>query len=162
MPSDEVSYHSPGVLRPFCSPQSMLQFLENNWWLVLPLVASGGMLLWPLFSGRFSGVREVGAFEATALINRRNAVLVDIREAKEYEEGARIPNAVHVPQSQLAERAQELKKHAARPVIAYCERGQRSRIAAGTLAKLGFAEVYTLRGGLRAWTEAGLPVEKGA
>jgi rhodanese-related sulfurtransferase len=139
----------------------MLQFLENNWWLVLPLLVSGGMLVWPLFSGRFSGVREVGAFEATALINRRNAVLVDVRETKEYEEG-RIPNALHVPQSQLASRAQELKKHTARPVIAYCERGQRSRIAAGTLAKLGFSEVYTLRGGLRAWTEAGLPVDKSA
>lgn len=137
----------------------MLPFLENNWWLVLILLVSGGMLVWPLFSGRFSGVREVGAFEATALINRRNAVLVDVRETKEYQE-ARIPNAVHVPQSQLAERAQELKRHTAKPVIAYCERGQRSRIAAATLAKLGFGEVYTLRGGLRAWSEAGLPVER--
>jgi rhodanese-related sulfurtransferase len=139
----------------------MLPFLESNWWLVLILVVSGGMLIWPLFSGRFSSVREIGAYEATALINRRNAVLVDVREAKEYAEG-RIPNAVHLPQSQLPNRAQELKKHTSRPVIAYCDRGQRSRIAAGTLAKQGFAEVYTLRGGLRAWSEAGLPVEKGA
>ena len=139
----------------------MLQFLESNWWLVLILLVSGGMLLWPLVGGRFSSVREIGAFEATALINRRNAVLVDVREEKEYEE-SRIPSAVHVPQSQLANRAQELKKHTARPVIAYCERGQRSRIAAGALAKLGFTEVYTLRGGLRAWSEAGLPVQKGA
>ncbi len=138
----------------------MLQFLESNWWLVLILLVSGAMLAWPLFSGRFSGVRELGAFEATALINRRNAVLIDVREAKEYGE-ARIPNAVHVPGSELANRAQELKKHAARPVIAYCDRGVRSRAAAGTLAKLGFGEVYTLRGGLRAWSEAGLPVEKG-
>jgi len=45
-------------------------------------------------------------------------------------------------------------------VIAYCERGSRSRGAAGKLAKLGFSEVYTLRGGLRAWADAGLPVEK--
>jgi rhodanese-related sulfurtransferase len=48
-----------------------------------------------------------------------------------------------------------------RPVIAYCDRGQRARMAASTLTKLGFAEVYTLRGGLRAWSDAGLPVEKG-
>lgn len=140
----------------------MLPFLENNWWLVLVLLVSGGMLVWPFVGGRFSGVREIGAFEATALINRRNAVLVDVRDDKEYTDGGRIPNAVHLPQSQLAERAQELKKHTARPLIVYCERGQRSRVAAGTLAKLGFAEVYTLRGGLRAWSEAGLPVDKGA
>ena len=138
-----------------------LQFLESNWPLILILVVSGGMLVWPLFRGRFSAVRELGAFEATALINRRNAVLIDVRETKEYE-GGRIPNALHLPQSQLETRGHELKKLTARPVIAYCERGQRSRTAAGALAKLGFAEVYTLRGGLRAWSEAGLPVEKGA
>jgi len=138
-----------------------LQFLENNWPLILILVVSGGMLVWPLFRGRFSSAREVGAFEATALINRRNAVLLDLRETKEYE-GGRIPNALHLPQSQLETRGHELKKLTARPVIAYCDRGQRSRTAAGALAKLGFAEVYTLRGGLRAWSEAGLPVEKGA
>jgi len=139
----------------------MLPFLENNWWLIVVLVVSGGMLVWPFFSGRFSGVREVGALEATALINRRNAVLIDVRETKEYQEG-RIPNAVHMPQSEIANRAQELKRHATRPVIAYCDRGARGRTAAGTLAKLGFGEVYTLRGGLKAWSEAGLPVEKGA
>jgi rhodanese-related sulfurtransferase len=156
-----LRYDLPGFYIPFCSPQAMLQFIENNWWLILILVVTGGMLVWPMFGGRFSGVREVGAFEATALINRRNAVLVDVRESKEYDEG-RIPNAVHVPQSQLADRAQELKRHTTRPVIAYCDRGVRSRNAAGVLAKLGFSEVYTLRGGLRAWSEAGLPVEKGA
>ncbi|HUH92684.1 MAG TPA: rhodanese-like domain-containing protein [Casimicrobiaceae bacterium] len=138
-----------------------LRFLEDNWPLVLVLIVSGGMLLWPLFRGRFSSVREVGAFEATALINRRNAILLDVRETQEYD-GGRIPNAVHLPGSQLASRGHELKKLAARPIIAYCERGLRSRSAAGALSKVGFTEVYTLRGGLRAWIDAGLPTEKGA
>jgi rhodanese-related sulfurtransferase len=138
-----------------------LQFLENNWPLILVMVVSGAMLVWPLVQGRLSAVREVGALEATALINRRNAVILDVREPKEYE-GGRIPNAVHLPQSQLASRGQELKKLTARPVIAYCANGRRSRLAAGALKKLGFAEVYSLRGGLRSWSEAGLPVEKGA
>lgn len=138
-----------------------LRFLEDNWPLVLILIVSGAMLVWPLFRGRFSSVREVGAFEATTLINRRNAVVVDVRETQEYE-GGRIPNALHLPGSQLASRGQELKKLTARPVIAYCERGMRSRSAAGALSKAGFGEVYTLRGGLRAWIDAGLPTEKGA
>lgn len=138
-----------------------LHFLEENWYLILILVASGAMLAWPLFSGRFSSAREIGALEATALINRRNAVLLDVRETQEYE-GGRILNAVHLPQSQLATRGHELKKLASRPVIAYCERGMRSQAAAAALSKLGFAEVYSLRGGMRAWSEAGLPTEKGA
>ena len=138
-----------------------LQFLESNWPLILIMIGSGAMLVWPLVQGRLSAVREVGALEATALINRRNAVILDVREPKEYE-GGRIPNAVHLPQSQLESRGHELKKLTTRPVIAYCGRGQRSRTAAGILTKVGFAEVYSLRGGLQAWSEAGLPVEKGA
>jgi rhodanese-related sulfurtransferase len=104
-------------------------------------------------------MREIGALQATQLINRKNALMLDVRETKEYE-GGRVPNAVHLPVSQLAGRGAELKKFMSRPVVAYCDRGNRSRTAAATLTKLGFAEVYTLRGGLRAWTEAGLPLEK--
>jgi rhodanese-related sulfurtransferase len=137
----------------------LLPFLENNWPLLLIMVVSGGMLLWPAIQHRFSPMREVGALQATQLINRQNALMLDVRETREYE-GGRVPNAVHVPLSQLDARGAELKKFTSRPVIAYCERGSRSRTAAGKLAKLGFAEVYTLRGGLRAWSEAGLPVEK--
>jgi rhodanese-related sulfurtransferase len=150
------------LFRVDCKQTAMdLKFLENNWPLILVMVVSGGMLLWPLIGRRWSTVREIGAMEATQLINRRNALMLDVREPKEYE-GGRVPNAVHLPQSQLASRGHELKKMTGRPVIAYCDRGQRSRMAASALTKLGFAEVYTLRGGLRAWSDAGLPVEKGA
>jgi rhodanese-related sulfurtransferase len=136
-----------------------LTFLENNWPLVLVAVVSGAMLIWPLIQQRLGPTREVGAMQATQLINRQNALILDVRETQEYE-GGRVPNAMHLPLSQLAGRGQELKKFTSRPVIAYCERGSRSRSAAGKLAKLGFSEVYTLRGGLRAWADAGLPVEK--
>ncbi len=137
-----------------------LQFLRDNWPLLLVMLASGVMWLWLTLRPRLSSIREIGALEATQLINRRDALMLDLREPKEYE-GGRVPNAMHLPQSQLASRAGELEKLTARPVIAYCERGQRSRTAAAALKRLGFAEVYTLRGGLRAWSEAGLPVEKG-
>jgi rhodanese-related sulfurtransferase len=150
------------LFRVDCMQTAMnLQFLESNWPLILVMIVSGGMLLWPMIGRRWSTIREIGAMEATQLINRRNALMLDVREPKEYE-GGRVPNAVHLPQSQLASRGHELKKMTGRPVIAYCDRGQRSRVAASALTKLGFAEVYTLRGGLRAWSDAGLPVEKGA
>ena len=136
-----------------------LSFIENNWPLILVMVVSGGMLLWPLIQHRLSPMREIGALQATQLINRKNALMLDVRETKEYE-GGRVPNAVHLPVSQLAGRAAELKRFMSRPVVAYCDRGNRSRTAVATLTKLGFAEVYTLRGGLRAWQDAGLPLEK--
>src|SRR5271157_5664674 len=138
-----------------------LQFLQQNWLPLLVMIGSGAMWLWLTLRPRFSPIREIGAIEATQLINRRDALMLDLREPKEYE-GGRVPNALHLPQSQLASRAHELEQLTSRPVIAYCDRGQRSRTAATALTRLGFAEVYTLRGGLRAWSEAGLPVEKGA
>ena len=62
--------------------------------------------------------------------------------------------------SQLEARSAEIAKQASRPVIAYCARGNRSRMAASALAKAGFAEIYHLSGGIDAWRAAGLPVEK--
>jgi rhodanese-related sulfurtransferase len=138
-----------------------MQFIQNNWPLILVMIVSGGMLLWPLVGGRFSKVGEVGALRATQLINRQNAVILDLRESKDYD-GGHLPNAVHIPLSQLSSRAGELSKFTSRPLIAYCDRGNRSRSAGSALAKLGFTEVYTLHGGVRAWAEAGLPIAKNA
>jgi rhodanese-related sulfurtransferase len=139
----------------------MMQFVQENWMLILVLVISGGMLLWPLVGGRFSSIKEVGALGATQLINRQNAVVLDLREGKEYAEG-HVPNALNIPLSQLSGRGSELVKLTSRPLIACCDRGNRSRSAGSALSKLGFGEVYTLKGGVRAWTEAGLPLAKGA
>jgi rhodanese-related sulfurtransferase len=140
---------------------SIMQFIQNNWPLILVVIISGGMLLWPLIGRRFSSVREVGALSATQLINRQNAVMLDLRDRKEYD-GGHVPNALHIPLSELASRGGELSKFTSRPLVAYCDRGNKSGSAGSALSKLGFAEVYTLRGGVRAWTEAGLPLAKGA
>ncbi|HEY4137710.1 MAG TPA: rhodanese-like domain-containing protein [Casimicrobiaceae bacterium] len=137
----------------------ILEFVEKNWMLVATLVASGAMLLWPIVGRRLSGGRELGTLGATQLINTQNPLLLDLREAKEIE-GGKLPNAVHVPLSQLPSRGGELAKYVARPVIVYCDRGQRGRTATALLAKLGFKDIYHLQGGFKAWKDAGLPVQK--
>ena len=137
----------------------MLPFLEKNWPLVLVFVLAGAMLLWPMLQRRLSPTREIGTFDATRLINSANALLLDIREPKEFT-GSRLPNAMHIPLSQLAERGAELAKFASRPVIVYCDRGMRGGAATSALTKLGFTHVQSLRGGLRAWKDAGLPMQK--
>jgi rhodanese-related sulfurtransferase len=138
---------------------SFVAFLEKNWLLVATMLASGAMLIWPVIGRRFSGAREINTLAVTQLINTRNPLLLDVRETKEYEGGS-LPNAIHVPLSQLTSRAAELAKYVSRPVVAYCERGQRSRSAVGVLAKQGFKEIFYLHGGFKAWREAGLPVQK--
>ena len=84
------------------------------------------MLVWPLVQRRFSPMKDVGTLDATHLINHEDAVLLDVRETKEFE-GGRLPNAVHIPLSQLDGRAGDLRQFAGRPVIAYCASGARGR-----------------------------------
>ena len=136
-----------------------LSFLEKNWPLVLVFLLSGGMLLWPLLQRQLRPVREIGTLDATRLINTANPIVLDVREPREFV-GGRLPNAMHVPLSQIKDRSAELAKFVSRPVIVYCDRGMRGGAAASALGKLGFKEVQSLRGGLRAWKEAGLPTQK--
>jgi rhodanese-related sulfurtransferase len=136
-----------------------MSFVQSNWMLILVFVLSGAMLVWPLVQRRLSPGTDVGTLDATRLINSSNAVLVDVRETKEYE-GGRLPNAIHIPLSQLKSRGDELARFVGKPVIAYDAMGNRARMANSALAGVGFKEVYNLRGGYRAWKDAGLPVEK--
>ena len=136
-----------------------MSFVQTNWMLILVVILSGAMLVWPLVQRRLSPAKDVGNLEATRLINAGNALLVDLRETQEFA-GGRLPNAVHIPLSQLASRGDELSRHVARPVVTYCMNGNRSRAASNALARLGFKDIYNLQGGFRAWKDAGLPVEK--
>ncbi len=140
-------------------PVMVMDFVVRNWPLLLVFVVSGAMLLWPLLKDRMSPMREIGTLDATRLINSENPLVLDVRETSEFA-GGRLPNALHIPLSQLKDRAAELAKHAARPVLVYCDRGARSGAATSALARLGFTRVQSLRGGLRAWKDAGLPVQK--
>ena len=138
---------------------SFMSFIQTYWYLILALVVSGGLLVWPLVARKLSSVKDIGTLEATRLINSANALLVDVRETKEFE-GGRLPKAVHIPLSELDSRGDELSRHAGRPVVTYCMTGNRSTVAAKVLARVGFKDVYQLHGGYRAWKDAGLPVEK--
>ena len=66
-------------------------FIENHWYLFALLLFSGAMLIWPTVKRRLSPARDIGNLEATRLINSANALLVDLRETKEFE-GGRLPS----------------------------------------------------------------------
>jgi len=136
-----------------------MAFVQENWLLILVAFVSGAMLVWPLVQRRFSPMKALSTTDVTRLINSRDAIPLDVREPKEFE-GGRLPNALHIPLSQLESRSADLAKHAGKPVVVYCETGNRSRMAGAALAKAGLTEVYHLNGGFRAWKDAGLPVEK--
>jgi rhodanese-related sulfurtransferase len=137
----------------------VLQFLQHNWMVASIALISGALLLWPYVHAGAGGARKLGTLAVTQLINKNNALLLDVREPKEFS-GGKLPNAVHIPLSELKGRGQELAKFTKRPVVAYCARGASSRGAPGLLKGLGFTEIYELQGGVQAWKDAGLPLER--
>ena len=132
-----------------------MEFLQQNMiWAALAVV-SGGMLLWPLVAG--GGVARLTPAQATLLMNREDALVLDVRETAEWTSG-HIPGARHITLAQLEKRMSELEKFKDRPVIICCASGHRSSAACGQLKKGGFEKVFSLGGGISAWLEANLPL----
>lgn len=136
------------------------QFVIDNWVLFLAAFSSGAMLLWPMLSKNAGGSNKVSPNEAVQLINREKAVLIDVSESAEYASG-HVAGAKNVPLGSL-EASNDLPKNKALPLVLVCPTGARAARAAGTLKKRGFDQTRVLAGGLRAWREANLPVEKSA
>lgn len=135
-----------------------VDFVRNNLLLFVTAFVSGAMLLWPLVR-RSAGGPWVNPAQATHLINREDAVIVDVREPAEYAGGHAL-GAKNVPLARLAAPTPDLLKRKERPLIVYCDGGDRAGKAAAALKKAGFKRVINLSGGLKAWQDAGLPVEK--
>jgi rhodanese-related sulfurtransferase len=135
-----------------------VEFITKNIYLVLIACVSGGMLLWP-FLRRGAGGPWVTTLEATQLINRSDALVVDLRNAEDYAKG-HILGAKSIPLAELEKRAGELDRHKAKPVILHCGDGNRAGGGIATLRAKGFDKAHNLAGGYAAWLQAGLPVEK--
>lgn len=134
-----------------------LEFVGNHPVLFVAFFAVLGVLILTEARTRISGMKSIGATEATLLSNRSNALFLDVRDDGDFRAG-HIPDAVHIPLKHLAERVGELDKYKSRPVIAYCRSGNRSTAVGGILKKRGFENLYNLRGGVMAWQSANLPI----
>jgi len=138
-----------------------VKFLLDTWYLFAVAAISGGLLLWPMISrSTLGGGGKVSAAEAVRLINRERAVLLDVSEPAEYAAGHPV-GARSVPLGAL-ETSNALPKNKALPLVVICPTGARASRAVAALQKLGFEKASALAGGLRAWREANLPVERSA
>ncbi|HEY6897662.1 MAG TPA: rhodanese-like domain-containing protein [Rhodocyclaceae bacterium] len=134
----------------------MIEFLQQNLMLVAIAVASGAMLAWSFIS-EGGGKGGISVADATLKINREDALVLDVREPDEWSKG-HIPNARHIALGQLEKRLHEIEKFKEKPVVVCCASGVRSAKAGDTLRKAGFAQVFSLNGGVSAWGEANLPL----
>ncbi len=134
-----------------------MKFLtENIVWIGL-ILGSGVMLLWPMLRRGAAGAAEVSPSEAVLLINRENALVLDVRNDTEFA-GGHIAAARNIPLAQLSEQLGKLRKYQQKPIVVNCQSGARSGNACAQLRKAGFTRIYNLRGGMNAWKKANLPV----
>ncbi len=134
-----------------------MDFIQQNFMWIGLSALSGGMLLWQTFMG--SAGNGISANEATLMINRQDALVIDVRETAEWS-GGHIPNARHIALGNLAKHLSEIEKFKEKPVIVVCASGNRSRSGCGILKKAGFQQVFNLNGGIHAWSDASLPMTK--
>lgn len=126
--------------------------------LIAIALSSGGMLLWPMIaSGMNAG--SLSASGAVQLINREKAVIIDVSEVAEFAAG-HVGGAKNIPLGQLEEKLPQAVKNKAVPVILVCASGARARRAEATAKKLGYQQAQALGGGLKAWKDANLPLER--
>lgn len=139
--------------------QQYIEFAGNHLSLFLGLAAIIGLLAWNLLASRIAGYAKIDPSEAVKMLNRDEAVLLDIREGKEYKDG-HIVDSIHIPVTTLGKRHIELAKHKQRPIIVVCRSGSRSTSACSLLRKQGYESIYLLAGGLMSWQSANLPVTR--
>lgn len=135
-----------------------LEFASSHLWLVAAFVAVATALAWNLIShGRDK--QTIGPQAATRLINREQAVVVDVRPINDFKTG-HIIHAHNIPSGSLQDQLKALHKYRGKPMIVVCRSGITSATACKTLRKAGFDPVYNLQGGMQAWETANLPVRK--
>ncbi|HEX7054094.1 MAG TPA: rhodanese-like domain-containing protein [Burkholderiales bacterium] len=137
---------------------TFVEFVRQNYLLVAVALVSGAMLVWP-YVRRVTGGPWVTPTQATQLINREDALVIDVREPAEYGTG-HVLGAKNIPLARIGAAGAEIAKRKDKPVIVYCQSGERAPKAAAELRKLGFSRVASLSGGMKAWLAAGLPAEK--
>ena len=136
------------------------EFIGNHPVLSLGMVAITVALIYNELSRFTQGFKSVTPAQLTHLINRQNALLVNVSPINKYEKG-HIPGAKHVALSQLDAENPALSKVRALPVAICCRSGVSSVQAAKRLVKAGFEHVYNLEGGVSAWQRAELPLVSG-
>jgi len=136
---------------------NFVNFILDHLVTVAVAVISGAALLWMSFAPRG---RQATPMQATQMLNRgRSTAVVDVRSPDEYAAG-HLREAKHIPLADLANRIGELDKAKVKTVIVVDQSGNRADKAARQLKAAGFDDIYSLEGGISAWTAAGLPLIK--
>ena len=134
--------------------EQFIEFIGNHLVLSAMWLASVAAII---FYHQRTASAAVGPQQAVMLINRKDAVVVDVRDKKEFDAG-HIVDSINIPLANLKQRVTELKKHKDKPVLVVCKLGQHSGDAAKTLEEAGHSDVIRLSGGVTEWKSQSYPL----
>jgi len=121
--------------------------------------ASANVAPLSLAAGAKQPVKEVSVSELARVQQEGQILLVDVRESNEWQQGF-LPGAVHIKRSDIEAGVEAVASDRSAAIVCYCAGGHRSALAAASLQKLGYTNVASLRGGIKAWSAAGLPTTR--
>jgi rhodanese-related sulfurtransferase len=138
----------------------MVEFVTNHFILSGLFVALLAALIYTTVASQLSSLEELSTHEATLLMNKEDAYILDIRPAAEFKKGhilgSKQIKAELVAKGDFA----TLEKSKDKPIIIVCAMGMSSKRTASQMLKAGFDKVVTLKGGYNAWQSANLPTTK--
>ena len=133
-----------------------LEFAAKHTLLVSALLFSFFLVIFIELRRKAQGITNIEPQDAVKLINA-DAVVLDLRSSEAFARG-HIVNAKNIPSDELTANQDKYKKYKSRPILAVCDAGVASSRAVDTLRKAGLENVYGLKGGIAAWTQANLPL----
>lgn len=141
--------------------QEIMHFVSAHPILSVAWIALFFMLIMTTVKGRFSKIKSISTGEATGLINKENAIIVDTRSREDYRKG-HIANALNVIAADLKNgNLTELEKYQTTPLIITCANGLTAQASGEYLIKAGFERVYALKDGIAGWSANNLPLTRG-
>ena len=136
--------------------EQIFEFVSNHYILVSAFVFL--LVAFVINEGKQGGA-AITPTNLVNLVNREGAILLDIRDPKEYSAG-HIAGALSMPVSSIDARIGELESEKGKPVVLVCKMGQQASATGRKLKALGFENVRRLSGGMAEWTAGSLPVVK--
>jgi rhodanese-related sulfurtransferase len=136
----------------------LLEFAGNHLYLLAAFIVTLAFLVHNLMSD-MGGKGTVEPQRATELINREEAVVVDVRPIADFNQG-HIIRAINIPMNSFQNQLGQLEKHKTKPIIVACRSGAQSSVACKQLQRSGFERTYNLKGGMLAWQSKNLPISR--
>lgn len=139
--------------------QEYIEFAGRHPLLFVALAAVIALIIMSELKRATKGYKEVLPAEAVRLINKEDAMVLDIRESNELGQGS-IIDSKHIALSVLPEKLASLSKDKDKPILVFCKMGSRSGQACKLLLKNSYTNVFGLKGGIIAWQNEQLPLSK--